>query len=322
MSKDAFIPPLPPVEQLVAPGCWMQLTALEVGVATLLLAASWSQGCLLPNDAHALADISRDSSWLHEERASNRMKHALGIHVDAQGLLCTHARRVFDALHERHTAVSAKRAAAGRSGAAAKWGQRPPPTWQMPSTGWQMPSGMANATPAPSSAPLSSALERPDLCANEGRSSAGAAVGKLHAGIDAQVEASLRYWRMTQSKRMLLEACEEWARQKKHVADYHATCHRIAMHPNVMPALVEIAIARASTTEDPCPKPLGYVINALGVSKRARAALKPYLGDMPVIERWAELEAKVADGRRAHEAVRALELRITREDQQQGVKCG
>lgn len=318
-SKDASIPPLPPVEQLVAEGCWMQLTALEVGVATLLLAAAWAQDCYLPNDAIALAEISRDSSWLATGNPSrDQLRQALGFQIESKGLLCSHARRVYDAMRERQTSVSAKRAAAGRSGAAAKWGQRPPPTWQMPSAAWQVPSNMANATPAP----LSSALERSEFAHESKRSSASAVIASIHDGIDAQVEATLRSWRVSQSKRLLADACKQWAADGKVYGDWLAACHRIAMLPHVTPAIVEIVLGRVHTTKGGASKPLGYIIHVLGAAKGGRLKLVPYITDQPIIDKWAELEKKIADGARAHEAARALELRITRPDERPGVKHG
>lgn len=73
----------------------------------------------------------------------------------------------------------------------------------------------------------------------------------------------------------------------------------IAWHPNVRPALAEIALARclladSDADKGPLGNPIAYLIRSLGACKGGRP-LAPYLTDQPVLDKWAKAEAKVFD---------------------------
>ena len=179
-----------------------------------------------------------------------------------------------------------------------------------------------------------SALERTDLDTNQERSSAPncqnpngqspngqdgvgvvEVVGAIHAGLDATVQARLTEWRRQRSREMLEAAARRWLAegriQAKGGRDKHdidlAFVIRIAGHPNVTPALMQIAIQRAD--ECRAASCLGYVCNALGASRGGKP-LEPYLSDQAVLDRWKQLEDKQVSAEKAKAAVSNVVARV------------
>ena len=184
-----------------------------------------------------------------------------------------------------------------------------------------------------------SALERTDLDMNQERSSAQSCqnpnrqnpngqnpneqdavgvvevVGAIHAGLDATVQARLTEWRRQRSREMLEAAARRWLAegriQAKGGRDKQdidlAFVIRIAGHPNVTPALMQIAIQRAD--ECRAASCLGYVCNALGASRGGKP-LDPYLSDQAVLDRWKQLEDKQVSAEKAKAAVSNVVARV------------
>lgn len=341
MSNTPHNPAFPfDFSALVEPGCVEVLTAVEVGVVWRLLKAAWARRGSLPGEAHSLAMVAGVDlqTW---ETLSSRVRWALAY----DGNSCRYVVKAIEEAQQRVSATRAAKAAAGKAGADRRWrsqsGDPPPPTMAGDSTchtrAMQVPSGAIPETPrAISQSPRAhagAALERSEINTNHQRSSAQTVdqrdvLGHLHAGIDAKAAAALRPWQIHESRRLLMAAAERWLKQGKifrrvaekspdgKVTGYRDVVAdsldigfivRLASHARTTPARMEMAIRRAD--KDSIEKPLGMVRNSLGAFDGGKT-LEPYVSDVDLIDKWAQIERKIVDSEKAKAATTEALARI------------
>jgi hypothetical protein len=85
----------------------------------------------------------------------------------------------------------------------------------------------------------------------------------------------------------------------------HSAILAMASHPNVTPALMELGINRADQPK--INKPFPFLRKALGVGfddeRRPLPPLTPYLTEQAIVDKWEQMERKIADGERAKAAL-------------------
>lgn len=146
-------------------------------------------------------------------------------------------------------------------------------------------------------------------------------VARIDADLSDLLAQRLRVWRHDQAKQLLTRQCAAWTakgidpcwqpgrKTPKHAAtDLERAIRRIAIHPNVRPELVAIALRREA--EQNAASKLGYIAFALGTTGKNPHPLSPGLQDQPLIDEWAAREAQFIAECKVTSAVRNVIARV------------
>lgn len=153
---------------------------------------------------------------------------------------------------------------------------------------------------------------------------AGDVVARIDADLSDLLAQRLRVWRHDQAKQLLARQCAAWTAKgidpcwqpgrvipKHAAADLERAIRRIAIHPNVRPELVAIALRREA--EENAASKLGYIAFALGTTRKNPHPLSPGLQDQPLIDEWAAREAQFIAECKVTSAVRNVIARVQQE---------
>lgn len=309
---------------------------LQLGVFIMLVRWSWNQTppCTIPASPEVIAGMARIQP--HQLTTMGLLWQAWQPCPESQGrFVNAEASGVFQRLSEEARNRRDQRSAAGRASAQARAKpQAGPAEIQRPfnerSTAVQRPLESAGVyRVAGVRAPGREAQERKTHTHESERTGAPeqtrpALVGAIVEGLDARAEVRLAEVRRGWCEEMLTAAFGRWEARRVGTNDI-VLIGRIARHPNVTPALVEIAIQRIEGWLDKpetwheaaamyakghgrsdLPNAVGYLIKALGCKSSGGKKLTPQVWDQPIVNKWLERERKVFDGEKAKAAMVAV----------------